>query len=152
MRFLAPLIGTPVGTRLFVVTQPFVFGLDSLNDRDRMTVPAGFVSDGASIPWPFRLAYPQYGPWHKAAVVHDYGYIVQERSRFDVDWIFYLAMGVAGVRPSARWLFHQAVRQFGQQAWEKNARLRALNPRYRLVDLAEPGWWHGIEKKPLMAA
>ena len=46
---------------------------------DVITVPAGFVTDLASIPrlvWSF---YPPDGPWVKAAIIHDFLYDTQGR-------------------------------------------------------------------------
>jgi len=40
----------------------------------RLVVPAGFVSDLASVPWLFQRVLPRFGPWNAAAIVHDYLY------------------------------------------------------------------------------
>lgn len=37
-----------------------------------ITVPVGFVSDGASIPWLFRLVFSSTGKYFGAAIIHDY--------------------------------------------------------------------------------
>ncbi len=36
------------------------------------TVPAGYLSDGASIPRALSWLYPKYGPYLKSAILHDY--------------------------------------------------------------------------------
>ena len=36
-----------------------------------ITVPSGYRTDFASVPWFFRRLFPQAGPWTLAAVVHD---------------------------------------------------------------------------------
>lgn len=41
---------------------------------DIIRVPAGFVSDFASVPWLFRRFFPSFGAWNGAAIVHDYLY------------------------------------------------------------------------------
>ena len=43
-----------------------------LSSGGGILVPAGFISDGASVPWLFRLFVPPVGKAMPAAVVHDY--------------------------------------------------------------------------------
>jgi hypothetical protein len=39
---------------------------------DNTVIPVGFVTDGATVPLPFRWAFPPMGRYFPAAVVHDY--------------------------------------------------------------------------------
>ena len=58
-----------------------------------ITVPAGFITDFASVPWPFWSFIRPWGKWGKAAVLHDYLY--QERTgayRSTADMVFLNAM------------------------------------------------------------
>lgn len=42
-------------------------------DGDKVyTIPAGYITDGASVPRALSWLYPKYGPYLKAAIVHDY--------------------------------------------------------------------------------
>lgn len=60
-----------LGNRLWVLLSPFKFSVDSKS----YTVPAGFVTDGASAPrWLWSLCSPIAGPFGEAAVAHDYFY------------------------------------------------------------------------------
>lgn len=76
-------------------------------------VPAGFTSDGATIPgfllWPFS----PMGPWAPAAWLHDYllskGYPRRVAARR-----FYTAMGELEIWPPVRWCFYLGVR-----AWDR---------------------------------
>ena len=60
-----------LGNRLWVLLKPFRFSVD----QKQYTVPAGFVTDGASSPrWLWPLCAPVSGPFGEAAVAHDYLY------------------------------------------------------------------------------
>jgi hypothetical protein len=50
----------------------------------KIAVPAGFVSDLASVPWLFRRGFPRFGPWNAAAVIHDYLYAAGAVGGFDI--------------------------------------------------------------------
>src|SRR5947199_120869 len=66
-------------------------------------VPEGFVTDLTSIPkivWGFNLR-PE-GPYAYAAVVHDFLYWTQDRSRDEADKIFLIAMGDSKVGAALR--------------------------------------------------
>lgn len=52
-----------------------IAGIDSLAevfDGGVITIPTGFKTDLASIPWPLSNVLKPNGPWKRAAVVHDY--------------------------------------------------------------------------------
>jgi hypothetical protein len=89
-----------------------------------ITVPTGFVSDGASIPRVFWSIMGPQGPWFYAAIVHDYLYSKSSTGRFDCDrWeadeIFLDAMKDLGVRWHQRFLIYRAVRLFGWASYKK---------------------------------
>ena len=105
-----------------------------------INIRAGFVTDFASVPWPFWSFIRPWGNWGKAAVVHDWLYQKQERykkglaygtgprdvpitlspvSRKEADDIFLEAMIVLGVAPWRRRLMYWGVRAFGWLAWRK---------------------------------
>lgn len=49
-------------------------------------IPAGTVSDGASVPWLLRRFWPRFGGWYDRAVLgHDWRYRVQNCSRRQAD-------------------------------------------------------------------
>jgi hypothetical protein len=54
-----------------VLARDFVVWINGI----KLIVPAGFVSDLASIPFGFRWLLPRKGPWSHAAIVHDYLYL-----------------------------------------------------------------------------
>jgi len=79
-------------------------------------VPAGFITDFASVPRFFWRLFPPTGTYGKAAVVHDYLYRCTDIDRAICDAVFLEAMEVLGVSWIARRLMHRAVRVFGKFA------------------------------------
>jgi hypothetical protein len=55
--------------RLFELTRPFRYVMTS---GDVITVPAGYRTDGASIPRRLQDIFPPFGAWVEAALIHDY--------------------------------------------------------------------------------
>ena len=86
-----------------------------------ITVPPGFVSDGASIPsilWSV-VGSPWSGDYPEAALVHDFLYFKQAHKRAHADRVFIEAMKVLGVNWFKRRLMYSAVRSFGWLPWNK---------------------------------
>lgn len=83
----------------------------------RVNVPAGFVTDFASIPRIFWSRLPHDGPWAPASVVHDYLYTTRTCSRFLADAIFRDGMAALGVSKLQRLVIFYAVRFFGWTHW-----------------------------------
>lgn len=98
------------------------------NEGDKyepVDVPDGFVTDLASIPqiiWSFGLR-PE-GPYAYAAVVHDFLYWSQTRSREESDQIFLIAMGDSKVDDGLRTRIFDTIRAVGGFAWANNAKLK----------------------------
>ncbi|MDT3678904.1 MAG: DUF1353 domain-containing protein [Burkholderiaceae bacterium] len=88
-------------------------------------VPDGFVTDLTSIPqiaWSFGIR-PE-GPYAYAAIIHDYLYWMQDRTREEADQIFLIAMADSKVDESLRNSIYNVVRLGGLSAWSKNADLK----------------------------
>jgi len=73
-----------------------------------ITIPAGFLSDGASVPWWARWALPKRGIYVFAAYLHDYLLTVTTRKRAAMKFLY--AMKVLGVPKWKRRLMFQGVR------------------------------------------
>jgi hypothetical protein len=84
---------------------------------DVITVPAGFVTDFASIPRPLWAIAPPAGTWGLAAVLHDWGYRTGLLSRGEADRLFLDAMADLKVRWVTRWAMYLAVRAAGWTAY-----------------------------------
>lgn len=106
--------------RTFRLLAPFTY----YSSRGAITVPAGFVTDGASIPRIFWTALAQFGPWFGAAIIHDFLYS-EFNTRFDrrtSDLLFKEAMFNAGLDWPRRELIYRAVRAFGGDTFKGSKR------------------------------
>jgi hypothetical protein len=108
--------------RTWIVKQPMIYRIGV--SKDSIIIPAGFVTDMASIPPVLQSIIQQNGPYQLPAVVHDYLYWQQGCSREQSDRILLLAMTEHDVGRSHRTAIYDAVRAAGQFAWAANARER----------------------------
>ena len=89
--------------------------------RLRISIPAGFLTDLASVPRPARWAVSRVGPHLEASIVHDWLYVAwqfegrepTDRMRRFADDVFLAAMKKAKVRWLQRNLIYGAVRLGG---------------------------------------
>ncbi|MFN4297608.1 MAG: DUF1353 domain-containing protein [Brevundimonas sp.] len=106
------------GRTTVVVMQPFAYEQPSTGRW--IWVPAGYVTDFASIPRVGRWLIPPFGRHAIAAVVHDWLYSVGEPGQRDAaDDIFNEALTELGVDPARRGVMHAAVRGFGAGGYER---------------------------------
>ncbi len=108
---------TQIDAELWVTDREFSYEVGNLESGDVITVPKGFVTDCASIPFPVKMFIPVSGLYNQAAVLHDYLYATQTRSRKESDDIFLEAMTVLGVNVIKRKLMYWAVRMFAWIPW-----------------------------------
>jgi hypothetical protein len=105
--------------QLWRLTRPLMFGTMG----GLLTVPKGFITDGASCPkilW--SLCSPMTGPQAEAAVLHDYLYskdshIIVDRKQ--ADQLFYEAMIANGTSIVKAQLIYRGVRLGGSGSWKK---------------------------------
>jgi hypothetical protein len=113
-------------------------------EYERVVVPVGFVTDLTSAPkWAWSSGIRPEGPYAYAAIIHDYLYWAQERSKEEADRIFLYAMEDSKVEEGLRKKIYRAVDKFGSRAWTKNAKLRASGERRvlrRFPDDFTIGW------------
>src|SRR5262245_7013544 len=77
-------------------------------------VPAGMITDGASVPQFFWLAFPPFtGQYRAAAVIHDYYCQIKVRSWKETHEVFYNASRAAGVSEKTAKAMYGAVYYFG---------------------------------------
>lgn len=120
------------GRSLWAVQTPLTYEVGAEGSGEAMTVPAGFVTDLASIPRPVWNLFPPDGPWAKAAVIHDFLYFTHGTglwhgrrgitrkapySRAEADGILREAMAVLGVPAWQRFVIWSAVRIGGGSGW-----------------------------------
>lgn len=118
---------TPLDARIsdngarFELLAPFTYERSHKGSGVKITVPAGFVTDLASVPKLARPLFPVYGKWTKAAVLHDYLWSMQgvlgymRLTQHETNDIFLEAMEVLNVPWMTREIFYQAVEWFPNQ-------------------------------------
>jgi hypothetical protein len=93
------------------------FRYDSAVARARIIVPAGTVTDFASVPR-IMLVFLLVGDYaHAAAVVHDYLYQTGLFDRVTADRVFFEAMLATGVERWRATIMHWGVHEGGQARW-----------------------------------
>lgn len=105
--------------RTWIVIQPFVW-CGPASHPVCITVPAGFVTDFASIPFFVFLLSPMNGmvsDYGRSAVIHDYLYVTGLVGRERADDTFYSAMLCEDVLWPTRVVMWAAVRCFGWWAY-----------------------------------
>lgn len=93
---------------LWTTNEDFTFYIGEVVDQRYVTVPKGFLTDGASVPRFFWSIFPPWGVYGQAAIVHDYLCTHKRLSmngdkdrmilltQREIDDIFYDAMKAAG--------------------------------------------------------
>ena len=100
--------------RKFKLLEPVSY---EVSKGDIIIVPEGFITDFASVPRVLWTFFPPLGRYAPAALIHDYLYATQTRSRKASDVIFSEAMKALGVNRGHRFLIYWGVRGGGYNAW-----------------------------------
>lgn len=118
MPFLNHAIAEFIGPDRIQFHEPVVY---QYADGRTVTMPAGFMTDGASIPrilWS-SVGSPFNGTYREPAFLHDYLYQTGYcRGRADADSTFLNAMKEHGVGFVKRWTIYTGVRAWGWVAWK----------------------------------
>ncbi|EMQ9351071.1 DUF1353 domain-containing protein [Salmonella enterica] len=117
-RFTTPAILEMLGHYNWRVHEPFAFYLSDDNS-DVIEVPAGFVTDLATVPRIFWTLLPPDGKYAKAAIIRDYLYDNALRTKKEADLIFLDGMTVLGVPRWKRTIMYYAVRLFGRGMYNR---------------------------------
>jgi hypothetical protein len=126
-----PLIFSPFhGGDYYYLREPIYWTPDSDETAKRfkrIDVPAGFVTDLASVPPIFWSVLPKDGAYVHAAVVHDYSYWMQTGTRDEADETLKIGMGELGVPAWQIVTIYEALRAplvGGARAWADNKQLK----------------------------
>lgn len=84
-----------------------------------LLVPAGTVTDFASVPWGLRNMVPRWNRTARPAVFHDRLYQAHNVSRRLADRIFRDLLRAEGIDPIRAWLVWVGVRVGGGPAWRR---------------------------------
>ena len=102
--------------RRWLLLAPFVTRIVHDGDEYKIVVPAGFISDFASVPRPLWSLIPPTGRYLWAAVVHDYFYFLGKasgRTRKESDQLFYRMILHAGSKKRTARVMYAGVRVGG---------------------------------------
>ncbi|UPH70567.1 DUF1353 domain-containing protein [Abyssibius alkaniclasticus] len=128
----------------WIVAYPLVYNVHSdATAQEQITVPSGFMFDGASIPPGITLLLPRSHPvYMAAAALHDWLYVdvVWSGTRRQADRIFFDAMRELNTPKPWAWAMWLAVRAFGGfYWWPRRLRVRRGQPydvADQIIDLA----------------
>jgi hypothetical protein len=109
----------------FYITRDLHWYTLSGQDTPDVVVPMGFVSDLASVPSVFWSYLPRTGRYAYAAIVHDYLYWTQMKTKHEADKVLEAAMKDSGVPGTTVTAIMAGVGLGGQSAWDANATLRS---------------------------
>lgn len=113
-KFLTVLVVEEMDDDVWKVAHTLVYNSDIVGP---VSVPAGFVTDFASVPR-LPLAYLLAGNTaHEAAVIHDYLYQTHPCTKSQADRTFREAMGVTGIPTWRKNLMYAAVTVAGWPSW-----------------------------------
>ncbi|HEV8037226.1 MAG TPA: DUF1353 domain-containing protein [Bryobacteraceae bacterium] len=110
---------------IYFLTKPITWKPNEGQERyQEVSVPAGFVTDLASIPRVFWTLLRPDGRYAYSAIVHDYLYWFQTRPREESDTILKLGMKDFSIDVVTITAIYDAVRVGGGASWSGNERLR----------------------------
>ncbi len=124
-KFTTPAVLEMLDDYRWRLVEPFKFWLTD-NPDDVILVPAGYVTDLASVPQILWSIFPPHGRYAKAAIIHDWLYDNALRTKAEADRIFLDAMKVLGVPRWRRTLMYVAVRLFGRGSYDKDTHKQQL--------------------------
>jgi len=135
--FTSLLIVSPLPSgKKWQIQEEFTYYIGSEDGKFRITIPAGFITDFASIPRPLRIFLPEWAKYNKSSPIHDWLYQnkmieteawslpIGKPARACADQVFYEAMLVDFRDHKSGKLValieYWAVRIFGRFAWHEN--------------------------------
>lgn len=119
-RFLDPLVLEYIDGRSWKLVHAFDYQTDVFPvDRRPIKIPAGFVTDFASVPKAFWNVMPPTGEYGKAAVIHDFLYRTKGvATKAEADSVFLEAMTALGVGFWTRRTMYYGVKFFGGSSYK----------------------------------
>ena len=119
-QFTTELVVKQISKKKWKLIEGFEYHIGSYPSKEIIKVPAGFVTDFASVPRIFWRILPPLGPYKAAALIHDYLYYTGLYNKVRSDEIFLEAMKVLNVKIWKRTIMFYSVLLFGWLAWYKN--------------------------------
>ncbi|MHC4498620.1 MAG: DUF1353 domain-containing protein [Planctomycetota bacterium] len=122
--------------KTWVSRKAFSYDVGEEGSGETIKVPAGFITDFASVPRLFWAFFPTWGKYGNAAVIHDYLYWEQSYPRERADGIFLEGMLVLGVEKGKAKLLYNAVKHFGKRAWGRNKKAKKKGVK-KFIDITD---------------
>ncbi len=113
------------GRNRWALTLPLVYESEA---GETIIVPPGFITDLASIPWLARTIVPHNRAERMPAVLHDYLFVIQDRTLGEVNALMYEAMRDTGAGLYARTMIRAGLSVGSWVPWRKNARAIERDP------------------------
>lgn len=136
--FTENLIVSPLPNgKTWVLRKAFSFYVGEKEDNEIIEVPIGFITDFASVPRVFWWILPKWGKYGNAAVIHDYLYWIQDKTKYPkvkADKIFLEGMEVLKVGKSKAKLMYNAVKYCGKLVWDRNTKAKQRGEK-RIIDV-----------------
>lgn len=115
---VSPAVRPTGNNRAFILVESMEYEVGSTGLV--IKVPAGFVTDYASIPPRLWSLYSPHDQYSRAAVVHDYLYWSQLCTRLQADNLFMIAMKESDVPALTRTAVYEVVRAVADGPWGDN--------------------------------
>lgn len=122
-KFTTPAVLEMLDDYRWRLVEPFEFWITD-EPEDVISVPAGYVTDLASVPRILWAIFPPHGRYAKAAIIHDWMYDNGLRTKREADRIFLDAMKVLKVPAWRRSLMYYAVSLFGKGKYLSGSAIR----------------------------
>ena len=106
------------------LTTPFSWKPNDISQYelpDKIEVPAGFVTDFASIPSIFWTVMPRTGRYGFPAIIHDWLYWDQPINKHAADRVFQMGLHEMSVSLLKRKIMTASVHMFGGNSWDNNS-------------------------------
>lgn len=129
--FTTPCIVELVGPYRFKLIEPFEYHISEYpapTPLQIIKVPAGYITDFASIPRIFWTIVSPVDEYAKAAVIHDWLHFKGYFSRKITDLIFLEGMIVLNVPAWKRDIVYNSVKYFSGFIWRRNRKRYGSNP------------------------
>jgi len=116
---------------IYATTKPisWIPNPGSAKELQKVDVPAGFITDFASVPRIFWSVLPRDGVYVYPAIIHDYMYWMQDAVRDVADETLREGMQDFKVDPVSVNAIYWGVRAGGWSAWAANAKLKQAGER-----------------------
>lgn len=110
--------------------EPLEYRVGDADSPETITVPSGFETDFASIPWGLWNLFPPLGPWARPAIIHDFLYATKGNGWY----------GPPGVRGRRRWITGPIRADFTAPVYTRAEADAVFREALAIPELKIPAW------------